>query len=489
MKKRIPKDGLEKFLQDSFEGHVDSPSYNLWDRIEDQLPEEEKDRPMIFWRWGIATLVASLLGVVLFQQFYFTKQLGHLNEKIIIVESKSKTSATLALPNPIISQAIEEEVKPNSALSQNQISNKVKETIPTRYSENVLIPETENKKHRIANNLPLSSDDVKVLLHDNGTFNESVKIIRKSNEDALLPVNVSPNNISNLGKIAKLPLAKLITETSTPSFNPIIDLGINKPSKFSIGLAIAPIYQLHKIELQPPFPISIDNSHLFKRRIESYGVHKGVNFGYQLNKRWSLDSGIAYQKLQSNFTHKPRLKFKDHLQNTNPPDGSYDFEYTVITSSGLVGLQLRVDQTDPNSNLNPDENVPLSLETKQTFHYLSVPLLVNYSLGLGRWNLYLEGGFQGRFLADHNFEIKNIESLSSKLTSRPNEKFRKPSNRPKEIALDYVSGVGVSFDIQAKWQVQSGFNFTSSLLNISPPHVINTQQSSFRLALGLTRKF
>ena len=62
------KDGFEDFLKGSFDRYDDSPSGDLWDRIEADLQTDRRTRLFVYRRW-VAGIAASLVFLLLVGQY------------------------------------------------------------------------------------------------------------------------------------------------------------------------------------------------------------------------------------------------------------------------------------------------------------------------------------------------------------------------------------------------------------------------------------
>ena len=62
------KDGFEDFLKGSFDRYDDSPSGDLWDRIEADLQTDRRNRLFVYRRW-VAGIAASLVFLLLVGQY------------------------------------------------------------------------------------------------------------------------------------------------------------------------------------------------------------------------------------------------------------------------------------------------------------------------------------------------------------------------------------------------------------------------------------
>ena len=198
----------------------------------------------------------------------------------------------------------------------------------------------------------------------------------------------------------------------------------------------AQIKEKGTIEITP----KIGNSRFFEsNEDDASGYNSGVEFGatidYYFNNRWSLRSGLIFQKMGG------RSKVK--LSDINP---------SII------------DFFDPSFNPNS------SITVEDKFNYVSIPVNANWHFGSTRkWNLNF--GLSPSFLTSANIVINGIKS-------------KIPKSDIESFQLGFSYGIGYKIEITKKFGLLIDVQFFDGLTNINKASDTRITNSGYSFNLG-----
>jgi hypothetical protein len=212
-----------------------------------------------------------------------------------------------------------------------------------------------------------------------------------------------------------------------------------------------------------------DDKNEIKNKEEiSQSSRQGVLVNYEIGKRWSIQSGLAFSSLTTDIM--PKTIFAR-------PDRRGGVSYRFNCSAGYSYVTLR----SGNGPAAGDSLVALS--SKNSLHYLVFPIAFTYSLPLGRFNFQPGAGIAKNFLTSSKIETVIVGSSG-------NEKS----------TLTKIEGLNSSYT-DGSISLAANYYFTKNLaLNVTPvarfalgainrDAPVKTYFNSISLAGGLTFNF
>jgi hypothetical protein len=186
----------------------------------------------------------------------------------------------------------------------------------------------------------------------------------------------------------------------------------------------------------------------------------GLNFGKNLSKNLGIESGIRY--LRANST-----------MNSNV--------FAIDPKNGNVSSYFQANYLSSGNNANFQTVLSLSETSQQYYHYVAVPLVLNYSVPLVK-NLNIEalGGFSNDFFIKTKFE-----SLAT------GESTLGPSNS--NYKLFNISGLGgarLNYNLFRNWGLSVGGMYQHAIFSGTGQNTsLKFKPQSFGLNYGLRYQF
>ncbi len=205
-----------------------------------------------------------------------------------------------------------------------------------------------------------------------------------------------------------------------------------KTKRFSIGLVFSPDYCYRTLK-----PDGASMSQSIARQRDSTetgrtGFTTGLSFLFQMNKRFTLETGIQYSD-KGEQTKDMVLNFGSNIA---PRNG---FAY-----SGGSGA----------SN-------PVSANFVYHYNYIDIPLKANYYLLTRRFKLFASAGLSVNvFLNERNNLVEKYSDGSSSSSSSTS------SNGLSRINLAFVAGLGVSYSISNRLTIRMEPVYRRSITSI-----------------------
>lgn len=483
MKDPLNKDNIDELLQNSLERYEEMPSDAVWTGIERDLGKSPRRRRFVlFWALGLLLLTS---GVAVF--YFKTKPPEKSVPQIVFNENKEKAiDSPTARPDEFSARSTATE---NPAHEQAGMqSDKSGESSSGRFYTPltaVLYKADPNKQSSIIN---ASSDlyDVETtgtrttrikriftdFLHSQSAFIRPIRVIR-------VPVVIAPDRLLPL---KARPLPEISSLPSGPE---------KRSPRLYAGAGFMPLILWQSVEAmrqRPVRPGTLPVAITAEAESPSLGYAWGIDLGIAANDRWSFWSGAHIRNLQTRTAHQAKMRRADG-QWPGGNDTELRFRYMLNTPAGGVAVDVRMEQVDTTLNLPPAEPVSFELQTTQTMQYLSVPLLVKYHDGRGRWRFVASGGLSANFLMSNTLEIDRFASRS--LRFRPSRFIRPLAGNEylRTFSLDFRIGAGVRYQINRSVGLSFEPVYFGQLTGASNDPYLQTSSRSLGLNAAVWYKF
>lgn len=349
---------LDKLFQEQLKNLETTPNIRVWNTIESQLKKKKRAVVPIWWlASGVAAML--LLGFFLFPFTNDQEVFRKPDSEIIITKSPKKEIKVETNDNTQINGVIEQEkifVSPTQKIN-------TKITDNTKMLGNL---KNQREKGRFADNAATENKDFvqkkQVDINDNTTFFSDKKDrITKTEKE------------SNTNKVD---LNKLLEKKDS--------LFSKKSSKNNWSLApVFAVLNSNSFSNTSPIDKSLSNS---TKGQSSYSY--GLQIGYKINKKWSIQSGIHLQEINfSNTKVSAIATISSSASSAVFNNGnSFSFNEKDTQSADFISNAL-VSRTSLNGDLN------------QTYGYLEIPIEVKYNfLQTKKFNTEVVAGFSSLFL-------------------------------------------------------------------------------------------
>ncbi|WP_166383831.1 hypothetical protein [Polaribacter sp. 11A2H] len=370
---------LDKLFQDQLKNLEVTPDKKVWSNIESKL-KKKKRKVVPFWWFAGAAAAMLLLGMVLFPVDKNKTDFIKIDSKTIVTESTENEVEKNDQPKTdtlIQNIKIKEEIL---VADKKLIENDKKRIEKPGFQKKLVRKEIATKKILLANNTNneiLDSVNDKTITINKEVFSEEKnKIVEIVTQEKELPKN-------------KVDLDKFIKE---------------KDSVFSIKNLknkwfIAPVFAIlnsNSFSNSSPVNKNLSNSTKGKSSF-SYGFQ----IGYQINKKWSIQSGV----------HLQEMSFVNN-QVTAVSSISKSSSAIAFNSGASFSFNKAPTQSLDYSNNTVLDRSSLTGNLDQIYGYIEIPLEVKYNfLSVKNFNTQVVAGFSSLFLN------KNEVNFSSQFIS------------------------------------------------------------------------
>jgi len=175
----------------------------------------------------------------------------------------------------------------------------------------------------------------------------------------------------------------------------IRDLTVIKPEKrpFTNRISVMPYFskEFAGYTLSDDDATAANGKEIEERERNVFSASLGFYLDYRINKRWVIQSGISYSWSNSVIDSAKSYAVKDD-------GGGVQFKFNTISGYGYL---------QPSSTIQPavGDSV-LTAKAYSQLHYLTVPLILSYSLQMNRFSLLVGAGASINFLTSATVETK-----------------------------------------------------------------------------------
>ncbi|WP_158839982.1 outer membrane beta-barrel protein [Polaribacter sp. L3A8] len=412
------QNNLDKLFQEQLNNLEATPNKRVWNNIESKL-KKKKRRVVPFWWFGSGVAAMLLLGLFLFPFSDDKTDAIKTDSKIIITESSKKELEIIdnAKVDAVIKNEIKEEMLfVDKKLNANSIKSK-RNTIKNTENKNKLVS-TKNAMKKIfladkftkptedsVNNNHISIDEKEIVVAENKNISIQKQITKTDKE--------SPKNKVDLNKFIEKKDSVFYTKSLKKKWSIAPVFAVLKSNSFSNGSPI--------------------NEHLSNSTKGKNSFSYGFNIGYQINEKWSIQSGVHLQEMgfkNNQVTAVPSIS-KSSLPVVFNNGDSFSFnEEEVAQSSDFIS----------NSALN---KTSLNGDLSQNYGYIEIPLEVKYNfLNTKKFNTQVVVGFSSLFLN------KNAVNFSTSIISTSGK-----SKNLNNINFSGNLGFDFNYSLNKKWSL------------------------------------
>ena len=532
MDKNLPNDPLEEFFKKSLEGMNDLPSddgwdvpsVDVWDRVEENIQRPVAIvRPINYWKW--TAIAASFAVMVLAYQFFnqgqqineLTVEVNENNQELDVVkellENKSKELNSVIAKEK--DSPISNQQSPDPSLFTNEQEEVVQSDVDqskvertTSFSGNRAgslggknndgspsISTTSNQKLKPITNqnnsivfTPEQNQNNEIPSINQGTISDNSNNIKKE-ERTVLVLETLPTRIFETSTSKNI-LNDFILESTPVATIDILHKSSN--SKFYIGGYMSKNRGMKCLSTEDS-NMGEDRKRMIKsnRDKEYWTLGGGVKLGYQLNNRWSIETGLQYAKAKIESKHRIEKKYTSDSEMTNPLTGELENEYvfSIVTATGDIGSDVTLSR--PPSFMIP-EGAPFDLEltSLQNIEFLSIPIMAKYKVGNEKINMGFKAGMLTSFTLDSDVEIRNVDHPSPMFHHRKHRiKDKSELKQLKSATVDLIAGVEAEVKIAKSTYLSLEPSFSRSLTPIFEKSDVKTFPMMASVKVGVNYLF
>jgi len=380
----MSKKNIDKLFKDQLKGLEVTPNKKVWNNIESNL-KKKKRKVIPFW-WFTTAGVAALIVLGLFLYPFSTNDTNFdkNDSNIIITNSDTPYQKTKNIDSLNLLKKIKEKIH----LVENNINQKLNNEKESTTKNSINEKKFVSSKNAMEKILLANKPDKEIRKSENkkNVIKKRDTLINKKKEQAKDSVKVKEN-----------------TPTKKIDFNKFIEqkdsVYIAKSSKKN--WSVAPVFAvLNASSFSNSSPI---DQNLSKSTKGNSSISYGLQVGYQINKKWSIQSGIFLQETNysnNKITVSPSIA-KSATTSVTFNTGS-SFNFTTNGGSDFSNSDEINSIMTSTSSLNGDLN--------QHYGYIEIPIEVKYNLvTTNKFNTELVAGFSSLFLQ------KNEVNFSSQL--------------------------------------------------------------------------
>lgn len=390
---------IDKFFQEKLKNLEATPTKRVWNNIETNLKKKKRRVLPIWWfSSGIAALL--ILGFLLFPSSNNT--INTINKSPIIIANPSfKTQDSNSKKTDSVFNAIKKEiiiVEENKASKKKHIINKKQRE--TRF----LLAEKPKKKIQDSKISKIENSVNKNILLSEKTIKENLNIKKKKIRIAKENVLSKTEKTSNLVETNKLKNSKKEVLIAINKDKKEETLSNNKTWTVSPVVAVI---NSNSFSNSSPINKNLGNS---TRGNNSYSY--GIQVGYELNKKWTIQSGIHLQEIIYSNNQIAINPTKTSISNVVFNSGE-NYALQDISSEGFDSSSLSLNSISLDGNLT------------QSYGYIEIPVEIKYNV-LEHRNLKTElvAGFSSLFLNKNSVDLESsFFSQSGKANNLNNLNF------------------------------------------------------------------
>ena len=413
---------LDKLFQDQLKNLEVTPDKKVWGNIESKL-KKKKRRVVPLWWFAGGAAAMLLLGMLLFPVSTNETDFMKIDSKTIVTESTENEVEKNDLPKI-------------DSLIQN-----------TKIDKKILVTDKETKES-------IKKDIEKPLFQKKFVRDKNVveKTLLANNtaKEMLVSVNDKKIDVNKNKEVFTEEKEKIVENVAVEKELPNKKVDLNKfikdkDSIFSIK------HLEHKWSIAPVFAVlnsnSFSNSSPVNRSLSNSTKGKssfsyGFQIGYQINKKWSIQSGVHLQEMS--FVNNQVTAVSSISKSTSPvafnSGVSLSFNTAPVQTSDFDNSAL-ISRTSLNGDLN------------QIFGYIEVPIEVKYNfLTVKNFNTQVVAGFSSLFLN------KNEVNFSSQFFTNSGS-----ANNLNNINFSGNLGFDFNYFLNNKWSLNLNPMFKAQL--------------------------
>ena len=480
---------IEDLFKKGLEGNEESPSENVWDKIDQSL---EKENSLKFRKkyYSLKRATAILIVVLALLSIYVLR-----NESQKQIEKQKNEN--VAKEDEVLKK--EKTPQPNNSTGTINSEQQEKNTLPTTKvgeskSADGAANESSLKRNNANENRKSSTTNISNATAIDEKNNMAEPTEKKNNEPVNKPFLRKPEENDlvgvNFNKSVIQPPAIKFELPQIPSFNTLKNLkDVTRISPYimpekltsnmrTIHIPTAPRFYAG-VFYSPTIPFSHlrDEDHnygnpysreLEKKESGTYSYSFGFSIGYRLNHKWSLQSGISLSTL--NMHLEPEKIYAER-------DNQGTVKYPINTSSGK-GYIL------PSFSNNP--RIGDSLFTKNIKHsleYTGIPLAIKYNVTFGRLSANLLAGLSANILSKGKISTEVKSGNESELERTHDIHGLKP------LYFNGLAGIGFDYNIfkNVSLTFSPTINFAIDPINKNVP--VRSYPGTIDFQFGVKTKF
>ena len=404
------KKNIDDLFKDSFKNFEAVPSPDVWKNIRTKLKEEDERKVIPIWvkYSGIAALLVLFFTI---GKFLLNDSFNHTNTPVVyetnleinkdlldekLIEITSPLNKTASSQEDDYTESTNKPPLKVAASSKTVIynnKNSKKEGIPQNNLKglnNKIAGSEISTQSKPTTNTALNKD-IKDKEISAGTISATaINKPKHSKEEGLIRENTEQNIIEN-----KKSIFDAINEVSDEST--IIVADDSPDHRWELTPNVAPVYYNTLSEGSSIDPMFSDNS-----KNGDLNIAYGIKVSYNLNKRFSIRSGVSNVNLSYSTTGLELGTGPLSAASTTGIDYYERNNVTIVVDKGALATQ---DSGNPFGNITP-KSTNGETYLNQDINYYEMPLELNYAIINKKFGINLIGGFSTLILGNNEISVE-----------------------------------------------------------------------------------
>ncbi len=469
------KENIDKLFSEGFEGFEPDTPFDGWQAVKAKIAKSKQKKRALLIRWSavcLAILLAFFAGYKLQYLNSNPKQIPAMDEKQITNKGQDLIKDNNA--NEIGTEKINSE---NEKPFESSISKLEKMGSKGNSTDQSLstYPGGKNspKENPITGNAPKNVNPNVGGTSDNPNF---AQIPKRPQQDLLqvaqLEVSLDETN-SNLGLSPDDYILEILKTQALPNED-YTSLGIY-PSKirrlfydFEVGIYAGPSF--------PSRTVSFSNAdEIAKNNVANEQLANTNSYGIQLSKRWrSIEYGIGFFRSEWNQT-------SNNIILQGEPSGNAATSYTgkIRGTTSIGDFTLNIATGAPIQPTLESGQFLLLPNILQEYQFLDIPVSASYYMLDKRFKLKLQLGVNNRFLTKSTVQLEFPDGTKEDFDDLIPERY----------SLQFNSGLGISYRIVGRWNLNLIPTYSYGLSPISVQEGTTTRQHQLSIFSGISYRF
>lgn len=492
MQGNLPDDNLEEFFRKAFKEEEslpqgegwDEPSPFAWNAIEDSINSTVKPGWTVVKKVGIGILVL-LLGFVGWLIYHNQQLQQRLRVQAEIIEelqpntyqdnqSTNKKSSIFINPTQEESAALAPaylppaKIPPKTAKLQSGNS-------PVSSNNSIPLEETSPSEEGVNVNQTFRPLKVETILPSIHTIDQVDKKLDQSQQKVQ----------QKLQHIPTPPVAAVQSpSTSLTNFNvPKLRKKSKPDHRWVFSLTGGTNFTKSRLVTHRNTPFHHELARFFKKQEKgSWSSEIGVKASYQITNRLAIQSGISRYQLKQKSNKNLRLPYdQDKEQPINDTQFESNQSLTFPSSYGDTEVEVIVTRSDEAET----ENLRLNVNATHELVFSSIPLLLDYKIIQGKWNLSVKGGGAVNFLHKAELHTSGNFNAHPDIFVRQIKMRQRPPQQNKNT-FDALAGLSLQYRITPLVSVNLEPTFRHSIRPIIKDEHFSANAYAIGAQLGLS---
>ncbi len=453
MDKEQNKDNLETFFRRELENYQEDPGAGMWDKIAMAIPPKPGlGLAATLLKWKFSLLLALSTGLLVFAIYEHQRanELDRHNrqreEKILALQEKT-TKLEQKMAHLQMAQSATHSPPPTTEKPE------VKTTATSTPTEQVITPSNSDLRYNAS---AVANNPIRESVQTEAPLQNDLPLAK----DEQMEVNLTSDQWSNLGPLNR----DFRIESTLPAIaiaSPIIK-NQNYYPRFSVGAWTGNIVVQYYAVDRRVSPAAGTSTSVFLSKTA------GLSAGIQLDKHWSLHTGLSFRNNGFSLSDKVSLEYDADIATENA-NGDLVGDYT-FSQEGILTFRAQIvnQQGSSEPEIADGESFDVDFNSAYRLRYYSIPLWVKYQIGQQKFHTYLKGGFIWNKLMRDWANFPSIRLSSGRLIAT-NPRLTVSAARDSYFEFGLAMGIGYNITPRIELVLEpSYYQAITPMLNVKP---------------------